>query len=103
MSAHVGSRQLIVESCSSTSNNLISLSYLMPVFSANLFGPFLKRKFFKGDSRLSDSVQTCILRNMYVSKETVVSILSFIQVLTADFKGIIMHDTVRTIQFTIDI
>ena len=34
------SRQLIVESCASPSNNLISLSYSMPVFSANLFGPF---------------------------------------------------------------
>ena len=30
--------QLIVELCASPSDNLISLSYLMPVFSANLFG-----------------------------------------------------------------
>ena len=38
---HVSWRQLIVESCASPSNNLISLSYAMPVFSANLFGLFL--------------------------------------------------------------
>ena len=35
------SRQLIAKSCASPSNNLISLSYSMPVFSANLFGFFV--------------------------------------------------------------
>ena len=36
------SHQLIVELCAYPSYNLISLSYSMPVFSANLFGLFLK-------------------------------------------------------------
>ena len=39
-SACVSSRQIIVESCDSPSNNPISLSYSMSVFSANLFGLF---------------------------------------------------------------
>ena len=42
-SAHISSCQFIVESCASPSNNLISLSYLMPDFSANLFWPFFFR------------------------------------------------------------
>ena len=40
--ARVNSHQLIVESYASPSNNLISLSYSMPVFSAILFGLFSK-------------------------------------------------------------
>ena len=39
-SARVSWRQFIVESCASPSNNLISLSYSLPVFSANLFRLF---------------------------------------------------------------
>ena len=38
-------RQFIVESCASPSNNLISLSYSMPVFSANLFRLFAPTTF----------------------------------------------------------
>ena len=38
--------QLMIDSCSSPSGNLLSLSYSMPVFRANLFGLF----FFKSDS-----------------------------------------------------
>ena len=44
-------RQLIVESCASPSNNLISLSYLMPVFSENLFGPFFSFFIFQSCSK----------------------------------------------------
>ena len=40
----INSRQLIVESCASHSNNLISFSYSMPVFSANLVGLFFYKK-----------------------------------------------------------
>ena len=40
LSAPVSSLQFIIKSCASPSNNLISLSYLMPVFSANLFRLF---------------------------------------------------------------
>ena len=36
----VSLHQLIVKSCASSSNNLLPLSYLMPVFSANLFRLF---------------------------------------------------------------
>ena len=52
MFARVGSRllaeldQLIIDSCASPSDSLISLSYSMPDFSANLFGLFFL-KFFK--------------------------------------------------------
>ena len=46
--ARVISLQFIVESCTSPSNNLISLSYSMPVFSVNLFGLFQLR-LYKGN------------------------------------------------------
>ena len=44
------SHQLIVELCTSPSDNLISLSYLMPAFSANLFGLFNLK--FTGKSKV---------------------------------------------------
>ena len=40
----VSSHQLIIDSCAYAPDNLISLSYSMPAFSANLFGLFIMRR-----------------------------------------------------------
>ena len=69
MPDRASSCQLIVESCASPSINLISLSYSMVVFSANLFGLFCLDSLFSENSIVTQPLGILQLGNLKGEKK----------------------------------